>query len=148
MMAAKVGPLQTVLAQVLSVDEDAKTCVLDNDGVELFDVRMRPVLNGKEAVTLYPKVDSWVLAARIENDDDWMVMACDEVDKVRMKVGDVTLQITDKILLKKGDDTVKDMIDKIIDAVLPIVVIIGNNPDYAKLLEAKTMNNNIFTNAE
>jgi phage baseplate assembly protein V len=43
-----------------------------------------------------------------------------------------------------GDDSLKDALTLIIQAVQQIVVMYGNNPDYTKLSEALTKVNNIF----
>jgi hypothetical protein len=83
-MASDVGPAQTILAVVKSVDEGAFTCDLIDDETELefFDVRLRPVLDGNSGITLIPKVNAWALAVRIEDGDDWMLIAAGEYSKV------------------------------------------------------------------
>lgn len=77
--ARRYGPQQTMLATVLSVSEDDFTCVLqddDNGELKYEDVRLRPVLDGNESVTIFPKAGTWALATRVEEDEDWMVIAC------------------------------------------------------------------------
>lgn len=143
-LGKKVGPVQTMLAQVESIDEDAATCVLDEDGLLVNDVRLRPVLNGKESITIYPKPGCWVLAVRIEDDEDWMVVAADEVDKYRLKVGDTELEVKDGFLVKRGEDTLKEVLQLIIEAVSVVVVLQGTNPDYTKLQEALTKAQNLL----
>jgi hypothetical protein len=138
------GPLQTMLATVVSVDESELTCVVDNDGTEIFDVQLRPVINGKESVTLIPKVDSQVLMARIEEDEAWMVIAADEITKLRCVVDDCEFEIENGFLIKKGEDSLKQIIQLIIEAVQQIVVMQGNNPDYAKLVQATEKLNNVL----
>ena len=82
-MAKNDGPAVSNIAKVKSVDETKATCVLvDEDGQEIFDVRLRPVLTGNKSFILVPKVGSYVLAVRVEDDEDWMVIASDEIDKV------------------------------------------------------------------
>jgi phage baseplate assembly protein V len=49
-----------------------------------------------------------------------------------------------KFTISAGDDSVKDALTLIIEAVQQIVVIQGNNPDYDKLSQALTKVNNIF----
>jgi len=53
-IAAGFGPVATMLVKVLSVDEDAKTCEVLDDNITYYDVRLRPVLNGNESITIYP----------------------------------------------------------------------------------------------
>lgn len=89
-MASEVGPPSTLLATVQSVNEAEFTCdLVDDDGLEFFDVRLRPVLDAKESITLVPKVDTWALAVRIEDGEDWMLIACGEVEKLLTKCDQV-----------------------------------------------------------
>lgn len=144
-LAKHVGPLNSILGTVVSVDEDEKTCVIADDDIEINDVRLSPVLTNKESVIIFPKVDSWVLAIRIEEDADWMIVAAEEIDKYRVVVDDMIFEMSnDKFLVKKGADTLKQVIQLIIEAVQPIVVLQGNNPVYANLTQALTKLNNIM----
>ncbi|MBT1702963.1 hypothetical protein [Chryseosolibacter indicus] len=85
-MASEVGPDTTMIAQVKSVDEDAMTCELydDESGLDFYDVRLRPVIDGKQSLTLVPKINSWVLAVRLEDSEDWMIIACGEFEKFKL----------------------------------------------------------------
>ncbi len=153
--SGKYGPQNTMLATVDSVDEAEFTCVLqDDDNGELTypDVRLRPVLDGNESVTVFPKVGTWALAVRIEEEENWMVIAVGEADKVvtvadseiKSVVGTSEFTIDDGFLMQKGSDTLKQILTLIVEAVQPIVVIYGNNPVYAKLTQALTKINNLL----
>jgi hypothetical protein len=144
-LSSDVGPLNSLLAQVVSINEDERTCVILDDDIEIFDVRLSPVVNEKESVTIFPKEGSWVLAIRIEDDTDWMVVAADEIDKIRFKVGDVVFEQTSNgVLIKNGNDTLKDILKLIIEAVQKIAVIYGSNPDFVKLSQALSKTNNLL----
>ena len=107
-IAGQHGPLHSILATVVSVDENELTCVLQDDDIEINDVRLSPVINSKQSVTIIPKVGSWVLAVRIENDAEWMIMAADEIDKYRVTVGDLVFEMDgEKFLIKKGNENLK-----------------------------------------
>lgn len=118
-MAKKHGPAVSNIAKVKLVDETKATCVLvDEDGQEIFDVRLRPVLTGKKSFILVPKVGSYVLAVRVEDDDDWMVIAADEITKVGYYVGTVLFEIdATGFLLKKENETLKKIMIDLIGAV-------------------------------
>lgn len=92
-MAGEVGPQFSMLAQVKSVSEDDFTCDLydDESGLDFFDVRLRPVIDGKESLTIIPKVDSWVLAIRLEDSDDWMIIAVGEAEKFHLKCDQIVI---------------------------------------------------------
>lgn len=118
-IAKRYGPLNSVLAQVLSVDETEKTCVLDLDGIELPDVRLAPVINDNHSAIAFPAINSFVLAVRIEGDDDWMVIAADEITKYRVTIGDMVFEMDgEKFLLKKGEENLKKLVDDLFTAML------------------------------
>lgn len=143
--AARYGPTATLLAEVSAVDSATFTCTLDDDGLLYEGVRLRPVLDGKESLTLVPKVGSWALAVRLEDSEEWMLISAGEFDKVVTKVGTTVLeQDASGFLIKKGNDSIKQLFQLVIDSIKPIMVLYGNNPDFVKLLQAETMNNNLF----
>jgi hypothetical protein len=116
-MAKASGPAVSNIAKVKSVDQDKAICVLeDEDGQEIPAVRLRPVLNGKKSFIQIPKVGTFVLAIRIEDDDDWMVIACDEVDKIAWYAGTTTFEIDNGFLLKKENETLKKLMADLIEA--------------------------------
>jgi len=145
--AKRVGPECSMLAQVVSVDEGELTCTLyDEDSeAEFYDVRLRPVIDGNECLTIIPKVDTWVLAVRIEDSEDWLIVAVGEADKWCLKVGEAIIEQTaEGLLIKKQDDTLRQVLELIIQAVQKIVVMQGTNPDYPKLTEAMNKAQNLL----
>jgi len=141
--AERFGPAPTLLGTVVSVDADL--CTMNVDELDIPDIRLRPVVGGSEGITVYPKEGAWAVAVRLEQTDEFMLIACSEVAKYRLVVDDMVYEVgEDKFLLKKGNDSLKDVIQLIIEAVQPIVVIYGNNPVYAKLTQALDKLNNIF----
>ena len=103
------GPPVTNIARVKSVDEGAQTCVLvDEDDQEIFDVRLRPVLSGNTGYTLVPKVGADVMAIRVEDDEDWMIIAADEIERVIWKTSEgVECELSDKAVIKKGSTRIE-----------------------------------------
>jgi len=145
--AARVGPSPTMLATVQSVNEAEATCVLwdEETALEYYDVRLRPVLDGKESITIFPKAGSCGLAVRLENTEEWMVVACSEADKWRLKTGEAIIeQDATGLQIKKQNDTLRQALELIIQAVMNVVVIQGTNPDYTKLQQALTKIQNIL----
>lgn len=121
-MAKLHGPAVSNIAKVKSVDEEKAICVLvDEDGQEFFDVRLRPVLSGKKSFILVPKVGTYVLAVRVEDDDDWMVIAADEVIKVGYYVGDTIVELTDKVQISAGGENLAGLIDDLFEAISKMV---------------------------
>jgi hypothetical protein len=117
-MAKSHGPAVSNIAKVKTVDESKATCVLvDEDDQEIFDVRLHPVLSGNKSFLQIPKIGSYVLSIRVEDDDDWMVIACDEVDKVVWYVGETMLELTDKVSIQAGGQNLADLIDELFTAI-------------------------------
>lgn len=108
-MAKQSGPAVSNIAKVKSVDEAKATCTLiDEDDQEFLNVRLRPVLTGNKSFILVPKVGSQVLAVRVEDDDDWMIIAADEIQKIGYYIGTTIFEI-DAVgfLLQKENETLK-----------------------------------------
>ena len=143
-LAAEVGPVQTILVKVVSVDVEEKTCEVMDDEVIYYDVRLRPVLNGKECITIFPKIDTWVLILRIEEDHTWQVVSVDEADKVRVVTDTTQFEIGEGFLIKKDADTLKDALTLIIESIQKIIVMEGSNPDRIKLAQALIKVNNLL----
>ena len=143
-LAEQHGPLNTLLVQVLSIDEAAMTCDVIDDDVNIYDVRLRPVLNGNESITIFPKAGTWALIMKIEDDEAWQVISVDEADKVRLTTDTTEIEINEGVLIKRGDDTLKQAMVLLIEAVEKIIVLQGTNPDRIKLAQSKAKVNNIL----
>lgn len=92
-MASEVAPLFSMLAEVKSVNAGNATVDLhDSDsGLDFFDVRLRPVLNGTKSLTIIPKQNTWALAVRLEDSEDWMVVAVGEMDQYLIDCEEVVI---------------------------------------------------------
>lgn len=146
-LAAQAGPGVSLLAKVTSVDEANATCELQDDDTDIayHNVRLRPVLDGNNSQMLVPKVGTWALAIRIEDTEQYMVIACGETDKLVSKIGTTELRQTAAgFVIKKGNDSLKEVFVNVIEAVQQIVVLQGNNPDYVKLTTALSKTNNLL----
>ena len=129
----KVNVVNGFTCDVSPVDGDA----------DLLDVRLIADLENDKSFILVPKVDSFVVVGFLTDAVAYVTMVS-EVDKVYCKIGNLEFQLASKFLIKKGDDSIKDVLQLIIEAVQQITVIYGNNPDYAKLGQAETKINNLF----
>lgn len=102
-MAGTYAPDVSNIAQVDSVNEKDCTCTLvDEDGQEYFNVRLKPITGKNKSLLQIPKKDSFVLAVRIESSEEWMVVACEEVEKVQLLVGSSEIVVTETDILLNG----------------------------------------------
>lgn len=113
-MAGSSGPSPTNIAKVKSVNESDGTCILiDEDDQEFLEVRLKPVLSKNDSFLQIPKIGTYVMAVRVEDDDDWMIIACEEVDKFLWLVGDTKLELTDKICLEAGNQNLLSLMQRL-----------------------------------
>lgn len=78
----------TVLAEVKGVDQQKRTCDIDDGGVIMYGIRLQSIAQGNTGMTLFPKVGSQVLCVRIEDSDDYMVVHASEVESAELKIQD------------------------------------------------------------
>ncbi|AWG24826.1 hypothetical protein [Flavobacterium kingsejongi] len=128
-MAKAGAPPVTNIAQVNSVDEAAGTCDLrDEDGQLIFDVRLRPVLSGNKSFIQIPAIDSYVLAVRIEDDEDWMIIACDQVEKIAWYTGTTIFELTEKVHIESGGESLATLMDDLFQAISNMVFTTNTGP--------------------
>lgn len=126
-LAKEHGPAVSNIAKVKEVNEQKATCVLvDEDGQEIFDVRLRPVLNENKSLILIPKLESYVLAVRIEDNDEWFVVGYDQIDKVGYYIDQCVFEIdSEGFLLKKQNETLKKIMVDLVSAIKSIQLLVS-----------------------
>ena len=127
-------------------DNDTLQVTLSDD-VVISDVRLKSIISdgtGNRKVT-YPTLNSKVLVGKIEGGHDYVMLACESIDKELWTIGNVNLQIdATGFTINNGTDSLKDALTLIIESVQQVLVLYGNNPDYGKLSQALEKVNNIF----
>lgn len=148
-MAKNHGPAVSNIAQVKSVDLEKQSCVLiDEDGLELFDVRLRPVLNENKSILIVPKLKSFVLAVRVEDDDDWMVIGYDEIESFHYQTEKSVFAYDDAgFLLQKENETLKKLMTDLIAAIKNISFTV-TTPDTINGTTTQLVNLNDFESVE
>ncbi|AKK74435.1 hypothetical protein OK18_19075 [Chryseobacterium gallinarum] len=113
-LAKSLAPAVSNIARVKSVNESQATCILiDEDDQEFLDVRLKPVISDNKSFLQIPKIGTYVLAVRVEDDDDWMVVATDQVDKFLWVVGDTKLELTDKICMEANNQNMLNLLQRL-----------------------------------
>ena len=109
----KTGEL--ILANVVEVDSQERTCTIIDDDTEYYGVRLQPITEGQSGVVLTPKAGAFVLVSRIEGGDLY-VIAASEYDSLSAKIDDTTLILDkDGIVANNGDNNGMVKIDKMIE---------------------------------
>jgi hypothetical protein len=119
-MAGLEGPPPTLLATVTAVDEPGETCTVKDELELSYTIRLHPTIGTGECVTILPAVGSLVLAVRVESEDNWMLLACDNAEKVKMQVGDTTVELKDGVLISRNGDGLKEIISDLVTEILAI----------------------------
>ena len=75
----------TIMGEVTEVDADARTCTITDDGIEMFGIRLQTITPFDSGLVLYPAIGSVVLAVRIEESDEWVVISSSKIDRVLLQ---------------------------------------------------------------
>src|SRR5438093_6812381 len=110
-MAGQFGPAAVIPAEVTAVNSDDSIQAVLASGLELDDVRLKSVLKAGNKLVLIPKVGSIVQIARIENSDEYVVIAVEEITKMLLVVDTVKMEVNDSgFLMQKGADTLAKLV--------------------------------------
>ena len=93
----KTGEL--ILANVVEVDSQERTCTIIDNDTEYYGVRLQPITEGQSGVVLTPKAGAFVLVSRIEGGDLY-VIAASEYDSLSAKIADTTLILDNDGMVK------------------------------------------------
>lgn len=135
---------QVLLAKVVSVDKNNNTCEVEYNGMELGEIRLQAnILANQKGFIIYPATDSIVLISKMEGQGNFFVSMFSEVEEVLIKVGDtktnikdsflfemndLKFEIKDGFLVKKGSETLKKIVDDILDGIEQLTVNTNNGP--------------------
>ena len=72
----------TILGTIAAVDENSKTCSIDDDGFMMYGIRLQSVTNAAAGILKVPKIGAQALAVKIEDGDGFMLLDCAEYDKI------------------------------------------------------------------
>ena len=72
----------TILGTISAVDENSKTCNIDDDGFMMYGIRLQSVTNAAAGILKVPKIGAQALAVKIEDGDGFMLLDCAEYDKI------------------------------------------------------------------
>lgn len=113
---------------VKSIDEDACTIDVETaEGMEIFEVKLRAVKTEKYGCIIFPKKYTTVQICRINDDNDYLMLHADEVEKIYWKIEDMTLEVTkDGFVFNGGDKKGMVLLEKTVERLNKIEQDINN----------------------
>mgnify|MGYP006921408547 CR=1 FL=1 len=143
--AGKYAPAILITATVKEIHDDDTVTVVFADDTQAEDVRLKAVVIDGNKCICVPAVNSKVLVGKINNGDDYAVVSFSAISEIKTVIGTVEYGAdATGFVFKKGNDTLKQILQLIIESVQQVMVLYGNNPDYAKLATALTKLNNLL----
>ena len=121
-IAAAHGPIMLFDGQVVAVDSAGYFCdvQLDTDTVTITNVRLRAASIGNKSIDVLPSVGSEVVIAKIA-EDDFLLLAADEIDSYRVTVGTMVLTVTNSgFSISNGSTSLKSILNGFVTQMLAI----------------------------
>ena len=110
-------------AIVKAVDKNNNTCDVEFNEMELGEVRLQATIKQNSiGFKIYPAVDSVVLVQRLGNKGELFIIMYSEVEEVLIQVDTTVLDIKNGFVIKKGNESLKKLMNDLIAEVKKIVV--------------------------
>lgn len=113
-------------AQVLSVNESEATCTVHDGDIELFDVRLRSLIDTSlQRILIVPKVESSVLVANIGNSENaFVVISVSETEKLIGRIGTTEFKVdANGYSLKRGSQDFKTILNDLCQELIQAQVV-------------------------
>ena len=76
----------TIVAKVKSVDRDKCTCTVEDNDVEYFGVRLRPITGNNTGIVMFPKIDSNIMLVKVEDTEEWAMISATQYDCIQIEI--------------------------------------------------------------
>jgi hypothetical protein len=103
--------------EIVSVDEGENTCVVNDGDIEIYDVRLKALIDTYDQnIVLIPAVGSSVLVCNIGHSENaFAVILASEVEKVVGKIGTTEFLVDSSgYMIKKGSENLKTILNDLI----------------------------------
>lgn len=136
-----------IIGTVKAIEGD--TCTVDY----YEDVRLNAVIDELESqFTIYPKVGSKVVIARLDDSDSMFVVRHSEIEKVKIAIGDQLFEMKDgKFSISKGNVSLKSILNDGFNQLTKAVLTTPSGPgkfspaDIAVFNQLKTKTNQLLS---
>lgn len=114
------GPMALYDAVVTAVDAEAFTCDILLNEVNFYEVRLRAVISDKQSIDVLPANGSAIVVGMM-GDDDFIVIACDEISMYSITVGTTVFKLdSDGVLISNGTETLNKILTDLVKGVLSV----------------------------
>ena len=100
--SSQFGPVTIVSATVTAINEDDTIAVTLATGEEHDDVRLRSVIKAGNKIVVTPTLETTVLLGKIEESDEYVVLEVEDISKVTIIIGNISLVITSEGIVFNG----------------------------------------------
>ena len=113
-----------IVGTVKAIEGD--TCTVD----DYEDVQLNAIIDDLESqFTIYPKVGSKVIIARLDDSDSMFVIRVSEIDKVTIKIGNQLFEMKDgKFSILNGDVNLKSILNDAFEQLNKAIIMTPSGP--------------------
>lgn len=110
-------------AVVTSVDKTLNVCDVSYGDMEFGNVRLQAIIKADtKGLKIYPVVNSVVLVERIGSNGEMSIAMYSEIESVSVQVDVTTMVVNDGFLFQKNAETLKKILDDLLDGINQIIV--------------------------
>ncbi|TAG31880.1 MAG: hypothetical protein EAZ35_02190 [Sphingobacteriia bacterium] len=135
----RFGKIVIKEAVIVAVNNNTCSISIDN-GPVIKGVLMQSIVDSvANFIRVKPSVGSVVQVGMVQNkEEEYIILQCSLIEEVWMKVGDVEYKINStKHFVKNGNAEMWDAINLLFQAIEPIIILQGRNPDRLKMAQSK-----------
>lgn len=125
-------------AIVRAIDKVNNVCEVEYSEMEIGDVRLLAIIKeNSKGCKFYPAENSVVLVQRLGNKGEFFIAMYSEIESVVIEVNETKMEIKEGFLFQKQNETLKKILDDLLDGIAAIIVPTNVGPS-GKPLNAAT----------
>lgn len=133
-----------------SVDLDKATCNVRVGGKLYLNASLRSVVTDDSGITVFPRIGSVVTCFKLQGSNRLIVIKHSEVDVFQLVIDNTVVFISnDGVRIERGNESLKKIINDLLDAILQMTVTTGVGPsgtpiNFAQFEQIKTRLDNLL----
>lgn len=109
-------------AIVKTVDKVKNVCEVEYSEMGIGDVRLLAIIKDSKGFKIYPAENSVVLVQRLGNKGEFFISMYSEIESVLIEVDESKMEMKDGFLFQKQNETLKKILDDLLDGIGAIIV--------------------------